>query len=120
MSISRFVPVFLLAAAAFAENPLACNLKALSPAEKKHHSELGQKLRATGVERRDLPDGLAIRLPAGVMTFAELAVWVDAERRCCSFLDFHIDVQNGGSMALSMTGRAGAKEAFLAQFDKTK
>lgn len=48
------------------------------------------------------------------MSASELAAFVDAERACCPFLSFTIEVRPGmDAMLLGITGPEGAK-AFLA------
>ena len=119
MFFNHVLNVVLLAAAASGPSPIASNLKALNPAERAQHTALSEKLRAAAVARQELPDGLSFRLNPSAMTVAELASWVDAERRCCPFLDFHITLEReGGGLQLSLTGRPGVKDFLLSDFAK--
>jgi hypothetical protein len=119
MLLNNVLTVALMAAAAFGASPIVCNLKALSPAERTHHAALSEKLRTAALDRRELPDGLAFRLSAASMTLTELADWVDAERRCCPFLEFRITLEReSGALQLALTGRDGVKEFLLADFAK--
>ena len=119
MFYNNVLTVVLMAAAASAPSPIACNLKALTPAERARHAELSEKLRAAAVARQELPDGLSFRLSPAAMNLVELAGWVDAERRCCPFLDFHIALEReGGGLQLSLTGRQGVKDFLLSDFAK--
>jgi hypothetical protein len=109
--------VLLCAAAVAAESPLACNLKALTPAERARHSALSRKLSAAAVEKRELPDGLGFRLSLTGVTLPELGEWIDAERKCCPFLDFRFSLeQESGAVQLALTGRPGVKEFLVADF----
>jgi hypothetical protein len=115
------ITISLCAAAVYGESPIVCNLNALSPAERSHHAALSRKLAAATVENRELPDGLALRLSPTRMTLAELADWIEAERRCCPFLDFRVSLEReGGAFQLSLSGRPGVKELLQSEFAKTE
>src|SRR5579859_7861962 len=106
MLLNHVFTVVLMAAAASGPSPIACNLKALTPAERAQHAALSEKLRTAAVARQELADGLSFRLNPAVMTLPELAAWVDAERLCCPFLDFRITLEReGGGLQLALTGR---------------
>jgi hypothetical protein len=119
MFFNNVLTVVLMVAAASGPSPIACNLKALNPAERAHHAALSEKLRAAAVARQELPDGLSFRLNPSAMNLVELAAWVDAERRCCPFLDFQIALEReSGGLQLSLTGRQGVKDFLLSDFAK--
>jgi hypothetical protein len=119
MFFNHVLTVVLMAAAASGPSPIACNLKALNPAERARHEALSEKLRAAAVARQELPDGLSFRLNPSAMTLEEVAAWVAAERRCCPFLDFRILVEReAGGLQLALTGRQGVKEFLLSDFAK--
>ena len=99
------------------ESPLFCNTKALTADERKHHTALTKQLFAAMQAKRELPDGLAFRLNPSAVTLSELADWVDAERKCCPFLDFRISLaREGGALELALTGRTGVKALLLPLF----
>ncbi len=99
------------------ESPLSCNARALTAGEHIHHTVLTQKLFVAVASKRELPDGMAFRLDPSAITLAELADWVDAERRCCPFLDFKISLaREGGPLELALTGRPGVKSLLLTLF----
>jgi hypothetical protein len=119
MFASTLLIVLLFAASVPAVSPLACNLKALNPAERAHHSVLSKKLSAAAMEKHETPDGIAFRLSLAGITLPELGEWIDAERKCCPFLDFQVLLEReGGSLQLTLTGRPGVKEFLLADFAK--
>jgi hypothetical protein len=90
------------------ESPIACNMTALSPAERKRHGEVTRQMRASVQEVRELPDGYAFRLPASETSIRETAEWIAKERLCCPFLAFNLEVsREGGPLWLHLTGRAG-------------
>ena len=97
-----------------ASSPLACNLDAISAADRPRYNELRKMLAAAVVGTRELPNGLAIQIATDRLALAQLAEWISFERRCCPFFDFGIDVaRESGPVWLSLTGREGVK-AFLA------
>jgi hypothetical protein len=119
MFLNNVLSVVLMAAAASGPSPIACNLNALTPAERAHHAVLGEKLRTAAMARQELPDGVSFRLNPAAMTLVELADWVDAERRCCPFLDFRIVLEReAGGFHLVLTGRPGVREFLLEDFAK--
>lgn len=94
-----------------------CNIKALTPAERVRHKQLGEKLTA---ERRAVVEtekGYEFQFSPKTVSLAELAEWVAAESKCCPFFDFHIDVQNTGSLlCLRLTGEEGIKAFIRSEF----
>jgi hypothetical protein len=97
------------------ETPLACELNAISAGDRPRYDELRRMLGAAAVGKRELSDGIAIKISTERMTLAQLAEWISFERKCCPFLEFTIDVApKSGPVWVSLTGRAGVKE-FLAQ-----
>jgi hypothetical protein len=98
-----------------AEERFACNLKALTPAERAHHMEVSKKLLGATEARRELPNGYAFQFPATDWMLA--AEWVSLERRCCPF--FHFSLQqprDGGPLQLEITGSDGVKQFIRSEF----
>ncbi len=94
------------------EVPLACNLLALTPAERKRHFEVvGPTLRRLRTGVRELPNGYEFQFPSDAKTVALLNEWVARERRCCPFFDMDVRAgAKGGPLTLRLTGRQGTKE----------
>ena len=94
------------------ESPFACNLTALSPAERKRHfDELGPALFALKTGVRELPNGYAIQLPGDARTIQLAAEWAAGERACCPFFDIDLRLEReGGPFSLILTGREGTKQ----------
>jgi hypothetical protein len=89
----------------------ACEMRALSGAERTLHGSLSRRLLTAVREKRELPDGYALQLPAGMWLPA--ARWADLERRCCPFFAFELaSATRGGPLWLRITGPPGAK-AFM-------
>src|SRR5262249_57508051 len=112
-----------VAALAFAEERLVCNVGALSARERERHQKLGKLLRAAVVEKTELDNGFLFaldlsRLPTDAagepFCVVEVAQWVDLEARCCPFLAFGVELPaEGKGLRLRVIGGKGVK-TFLA------
>ncbi|MGB8681295.1 MAG: hypothetical protein WCD12_00300 [Candidatus Binatus sp.] len=101
------------------ESPIACELGAISAADRPRYDELRKMLAASAIGKRELSDGVAVRISTERMALAQLAEWISFERKCCPFLDFRIDVApESGPVWVSLTGRAGVKEFLAHAFGK--
>ena len=92
----------------------ACNLFALTPAQRQRHTELLVQLAQAVHDVQELVDGYGIRYPADTTTWRALTEWIDLERRCCPFLSFTVRVIPGEPVWLAVTGPEGVK-AFLVE-----
>ena len=87
-----------------------CNRNALNPTERAHHKQLTDKLLATGTNIVETEKGYEFQFSPSTISLAELADWVAAEGKCCEFFDFHIDLEQRGSLlCLRLTGDEGIK-----------
>ncbi len=95
--------------------PLACNLKALTSAQRAEHAKRSLLLFSSVRERRQLANGFSFRLDSpGLLPLDEAARWIDLERRCCPFLHFGLDVDPAATW-LRLTGPPGVKEFLRAE-----
>jgi hypothetical protein len=98
-----------------------CNIKALTPDERAHHRQLGEKLTAARKEIVETEKGYEFQYSPADISLAELAEWVGAESKCCPFFDFHIDVEREGKLlCLRLTGEEGIKAFIRAEFGVEK
>jgi hypothetical protein len=98
---------------------LACDLKAIDPAERPRHRDLTELLRGAVQGRSELPDGYALRLDGSKIRLTEAAEWIALERLCCPFLTFELSVPGGQSgWFLKLTGPKGVKAILEAEFSK--
>lgn len=94
-----------------------CNIKALTPEERAHHTQLTEKLLAARKEIVETAKGYEFQFSPKSVSLAELADWVSAENKCCPFFDFHIDLEGEGSLlCLRLTGEEGIKSFIRAEF----
>jgi len=103
--------LFMGAALAQTEPPIACNLKTLTAAQRKQLGATGEHAIAAITSSRELPDGYAFRIDPAHASILDVAQWLDLWRRCCPFYEFQIDLHAAdGGMWLSVKGRPGVKE----------
>ena len=94
-----------------------CNIAALTPAERAHHKQLTEKLMAARKNIVESPKGYEFQFSPSDVTLAELAEWVANEAKCCPFFDFHIDLENKGTLlCLRLTGEEGIKAFIRSEF----
>ncbi|HEY6148639.1 MAG TPA: hypothetical protein VIZ69_13115, partial [Thermoanaerobaculia bacterium] len=118
------LPLALVAAphAAPAGEPLVCNVRALTEAQREEHLARGRKLLGAVVRTTELANGYELAFDLTRLAdskglpwcVVEVAEWVDLESRCCPFLDFQIDVSGKqAEVKLRLTGRASNVKEFL-------
>lgn len=99
------------------DSPFACNLKALTPAERATHRQLTERLLPAVRDVREIADGYAFELDTQQLGATDLARWVDFERRCCPFFDVQLEWRREhGPVTLRLTGRDGVKAFIRAEF----
>src|SRR5271156_5532612 len=79
-----------------AEGKFYCNVKALKPVERARLKELSAKMAAARTATVETEKGYEFQYSPEKIAVGEVAEWVVAESKCCSFLDFHIDLENRG------------------------
>lgn len=98
-------------------SPFYCNLRGLTPEQRKRKGELDQALRASHTAARELPNGVEIQFPPDASSFRTVAEWAMMERACCPFFDIELRLEReGGSFWLRLTGRDGVKQFIKAEF----
>lgn len=98
-----------------ADPPIACQPKALTPAQRLRQTELLGIVRGRIQKTVELANGFAIQLPAENTTFLEAAEWVGLERRCCGFAEFALEWRIDDSVWIKLTGGPGVKEVLAAE-----
>jgi len=95
-----------------------CNTKALDPAERASHRRLGEKLMAARKKIVETEKGYEFQFSPVDVSLDELAQWVKAEAKCCPFFNFHIDLEEKGSLlCLGLTGQQGIKAFIRSEFE---
>lgn len=96
--------------------PVACTL---DPNTMKTRREgLLAQLAGTAIRRESLPDGMRLEFVASSESLTLIGRVIDAERKCCRFLQFQLTVaQDEGPVLLNLTGPAGTHEFLEALID---
>jgi hypothetical protein len=99
-----------------AEIPIACDLNALTPAERARRRTLVGALTHAIVGRAELDHGFELRVDSARLDLPALAEWIALERRCCRFLHFTIELAAGdGPVTLAVSGSDGVKDFLRAE-----
>ena len=98
-----------------ARERFACNMNALTSAERARHQDLSRTLLTAVQERSELRNGYAFRLPSSALITA--AEWVSFERKCCPFFAFEIEQpKDQAPLWLRITGSEGVKPFIEEEF----
>jgi hypothetical protein len=97
---------------------IACDPSAFSRYDEfAAHMAEGRRLLVLSLERGELPDGWALRLPNDDETLLSSARWIVDERRCCPFFTFGLRSEPGAEgLWIQITGPDGAKDVLNAEF----
>lgn len=94
----------------------ACDISALTPDQREHHSVTSKALFAGIQEVRETSNGYTFRLPSESATLTKLADFITFERLCCPFFTFNIEVeQQGGPIWIGFSGDEGIKAFIIAE-----
>jgi hypothetical protein len=99
---------------------IACNLKAISSAERQRYNDLIEQLRSAVKMRSELPTlptGYTYMVDSGQIGLKDVAEWIALERLCCPFLAFELSVAaDPGDYSLALTGPEGVKALLREEF----
>ena len=99
----------------------ACNLKAISAADRPRYNDLVKRVRAAMRDRSEIGNGFAFKLDSKAVTLPEAAEWISMERLCCPFLTIQISISgNQPHWLLTLTGPKGVKPLLDAEFPAIK
>jgi hypothetical protein len=100
------------------EPVLACQLQALTPEQRVHHSLLTERLRSEALQLEELPDGYAFRFSPESQLALELIEFATLERQCCPFLRLEVIFEaNDGELLLRLLGAAGVKPFLVRELE---
>jgi hypothetical protein len=95
---------------------VACNLKAISAADRPHYEQLMRRIHASIRERNELRDGYSYKVDGKSVSLKDAAEWIGLERLCCPFFTFELSVTASQTdWTLKLTGPAGVKELLAAE-----
>jgi len=95
--------------------PIACDMTALSPAERARYDML-RRLTLDAVEEvRNTPTGFRLRVRGGA-SHPHIAEWMALEHRCCPFLTLQLALKGDGATWIDVGGSAAIKEFLVDEF----
>jgi hypothetical protein len=98
----------------------ACNANALTPAERRRHQRVTEKLIASRTAVVEIPKGYEFQYRPSEVSIGELAAWAVVEGKCCPFFDFHLDLEQKSTLVcLRLTGAEGIKPFIRSEFKVT-
>lgn len=105
-----------------ASKPIACNPNAFNSKQRQEHAAVIRRVFRAVEQVRDLPNGLAFRLPTKMDLALETTKFIMLERICCPFFNFTLQVESSGATWLHLTGGKGVKAFIRPEFglEKTK
>jgi hypothetical protein len=90
--------------------PIACDLGALSPAQRAREQTLLHEFRAVFRDAEETERGFRFVLPEDPALLSRLGEFLGLERLCCPFLTFDVSIPAGREpVALHVHGEQGAK-----------
>lgn len=90
---------------------IVCDLSAISSADRTMHIENSKALFSSVREARELPDGYTFRLPSDDDSLHRASRFIAAERLCCPFFRFSLEVSaKGDDVWLSLSGNENVKK----------
>ena len=93
----------------------ACDMAALSPAERSAHAEVMKRVFGSVRAVENLPEGYAFSVP--VSELVAVSEFVPLERRCCPFFGFSLEIAPEGDVfELRITGPEGVRPFIQAEF----
>ena len=97
--------------------PFACDMTALTAAQRAGHSTVVGQLFGAVREIRHVPNGYRFVLELDHRTLERIAQFIVLERRCCPFFDFEVRVPAEADHAeLAITGPDGVHPLIQAEF----
>jgi hypothetical protein len=94
----------------------ACDLGALSPAQRRRRAELAGRMKAAAQQTIEVAGGYAFRFEPEASLLQGLAELIDLQRRCCPFLRFELRLEaDGGPLWLEVAGIGAAQEVVRAE-----
>ena len=96
---------------------LTCNIDGIPQEERARYAQLFESLRRAIQEKRDLPNGYALKLDPVRFTTDQALEWIELERLCCPFLEMEVrwDIENG-PVWLNLKGPESVKDFILDEF----
>ncbi len=116
-TLALIASVGILPAAESTAPVLACNLKAISSAERPRYNDLFRRIREAARHRTEIANGYAFQLDGKVVQLQEIGEWISMERRCCPFLTFELSAYGYKTdYVLKLSGPEGVRAVLQGDF----
>jgi hypothetical protein len=94
--------------------PLACDLSALTDAQRERHIEVSRQVLAGKQALVELADGYRLQFPDDPAWYMLLGEFISMEHRCCPFFRLALEVEPGAkAIGLRVSGDAEGIKAFI-------
>lgn len=98
-----------------ASRPLACDMSALAPGERRRYDDL--RGRIGGSIREAIPENSSLRLRLDdSISLPDVAEWVTLEHRCCPFLNISVAVQGDDTHWVEIGGTGAIRDFVREEF----
>ena len=98
------------------EMPIACDLDALDPTERRRRAELAGSIVSQVSHARETTHGYELVIDAPADISRDVIEWFLLEKRCCPFLRFGLMLGSGDSeLRIELSGGVGVKEFLASQ-----
>jgi hypothetical protein len=95
--------------------PIACNMSALSAAERRRYDSLRSLVLKAVDHVVETPIGFHLRIGSSA-SIADVAEWMEMEHRCCAFLDINLSLGGDGTTWIEIGGSAAIKVFLREEF----
>ena len=117
LALTLLASVGILPTAESAAPVVACNLKAISSAERPRYNDLFMRIRDAARHRSEIANGYAFRLDGKAVHLQDIGEWISMERRCCPFLTFELSASGDTTdCVLKLTGPEGVRAVLQGDF----
>src|ERR1051325_3258074 len=100
------------------DTPLVCNMGVCTPAQREAHIQNTTELLQAIQSIQEVKNGYEFTFPNKTEWISKAAEFISNEQLCCPFLKFSLNVLNGGSVSLSLTGPTGTQEFLRLEFEE--
>jgi hypothetical protein len=98
---------------------IACDLQALTDAERKREQILLEMFRSLLVDGTWNGNEVRFKIPADATMLSQVGEFIAYERRCCPFLEWQLAVDSTDRASLTISGPEGTRAFVEATFTRT-
>lgn len=95
--------------------PIACNLSAFSPDERRRYDALRSRIASAIQDVQSTDRGFRLRVDT-VIPPPEIAEWIALERRCCPFMDVSVAIKRDDTTWVELSGSRAVRDFLHEEF----